>query len=415
MEEEDMRGIRWRTLVIGALVVTVASAVAVPKAYAKGPTGASGSAEPVLVWSGYAEQAVVAGRPPASSAVLLGIVHIGMYDTAAALGLHAQAYLARERTPRDTSAAAAIATVAHRILVARIPAQQASLDAQYDQYLAGVPDGRAKSAGVALGKRVAARVLRWRDDDGLDATVPYVQRPPGPGVWQPTAPTPPVDLILTQVRPLAMRSVDQFRPAGPYALSDPRYLRDLDEVRRLGRADSAERTVEQTALARFWADQTAAQWSRAVRRIAAERGLNLGQAARLLAMVWVSTGDAGIACFDAKYHYRFWRPVHAIQANEPTWQPLLNINHPEYPSGHACLTGAVTTALTAYFGSDRFTYTVDSTTTGLTRTYQTFSASLADVTEARIWSGLHFRHSMQDGAAVGRRAAGWALSHHFRC
>jgi hypothetical protein len=33
----------------------------------------------------------------------------------------------------------------------------------------------------------------------------------------------------------------------------------------------------------------------------------------------------------------------------------------------------------------------------------------------RIWSGLHFRHSMRDGAAVGRRAAGWALSHHFKC
>ena len=148
--------------------------------------------------------------------------------------------------------------------------------------------------------------------------MPYVQRPPGPGVWQPTAPTPPVDLLLTHVRPLAMRSVDQFRPAGPYALTDPRYLRDLDEVRRLGRSDSAERTADQTALARFWADQTAAQWSRAVRHIVSERGLKLGQAVRLLAMVWVSTGDAAIACFDAKYHYLFWRPVHAIRASDPS-------------------------------------------------------------------------------------------------
>jgi hypothetical protein len=151
-----------------------------------------------------------------------------------------------------------------------------------------------------------------------------------------------------------------------------------------------------------------------VRRIAAEQGLNLGQAARLLAMVWVSTGDAAIACFDAKYHYRFWRPVQAIQASDPTWQPLLNVNHPEYPSGHACLTGAVTAALGAYFGTDRVRFTVDSTTTGVTRTYSAFGTSLAEVTEVRIWSGLHFRHSMQDGATVGRRAAGWALTHHFR-
>jgi hypothetical protein len=389
-------------------------AVAAPTALANGPTGAAGSAAPVLVWSGYAEQAVVAGRAPGSSAVQLAIVHIGIYDTAVALGLHGQPYVHRDRAPRETSAAAAIATVAHHVLVARVPAQRATLDAQYDQYLAGVRDGRARRAGVALGERVAARVLRWRDHDGLDTTVPYVQRPLGPGVWQPTAPTPPIDLVLTQVRPLAMRAMDQFRPNGPYALDDPRYLRDLDEVRRLGRSDSSERTAEQTALARFWADQTAAQWSRALRRIVADRGLNLGQAARLLAMVWVSTGDAAIACFDAKYHYLFWRPVHAIQASDPTWQPLLNVNHPEYPSGHACLTGAVTTALRVYFGTDRVPYTVDSTTTGVTRTYPTLRASLAEVTEVRIWSGLHFRHSMQDGATVGRRAAESALSHHFR-
>jgi hypothetical protein len=403
---------------IGALVVAAmgTGVSAAAETVANGPGEASGSADPVLVWSEYAEQAIVAGRPPASSAVLLGIVHIGMYDTTVALGMNRQPYLHRERAPRETSAAAAIATVAHHVLVARVPAQQAVLDTRYDQYLASVQDGPARRAGVTLGERVAARVLRWRDNDGLDATVTFEKQKPYPGVWQPTAATPPVDLVLTQVRPLAMRSVDQFRPAGPYALTDPRYLRDLAEVSRLGNKDQdkSERTDEQTALAKFWADQTAAQWSRAVRRIAAEHDLNVGEAARLLAMVWVSTGDAGIACFDAKYFYMFWRPVHAIQASDPTWQPLLNINHPEYPSGHACLTGAVITALRAYFGTDGVQYTVDSTTTGMTRTYSTFGASLAQVIEVRIWSGLHFRHSMEDGATLGQRAADWALSHHFR-
>ena len=410
-----MRRISWRMLSTGLVVVGVVGAgtAAAPTAFAHGSAGASGSAEPVLVWSGYAEQAIVTGRPPGNSAVQLAIVHIGMYDTAVALGLDARPYLKRERAPRGPSSAAAIATVAHRVLVARVPAQRGTVDAQYDQYLAGVPDGWPKRAGVVLGERVAARVLRWRQDDGLDATVPYLPPPPGPGVWRPTAPTPPVDLVLTKVRPLAMRSVDQFRPSGPYALTDARYLRELDEVRRLGRSDSSERTPEQTALARFWADQTAAQWSRSVRRMATDRALTLGQAARMLAMVWVSTGDAAIACFDAKYHYHFWRPVQAIASTDPTWQPLLNVNHPDYPSGHACLTGAVTTALRTYFRSDHVAYTVDSTTTGVTRRYETFGASLGEVTEVRIWSGLHFRHSMEDGAAVGRHAAAWALLRHF--
>src|SRR4051812_25873559 len=144
-----MRRIRWRAIGIGVGIAAVSGtgATATPAALATGPAEASGPADPVLVWSGYAEQAVVAGRPPGSSAVLLAIVHVGMYDTAVALGLHTQAYLHRERAPRGTSAAAAIATVAHHVLVARVPTQQAILDAQYDQYLTGVRDGRARRAG----------------------------------------------------------------------------------------------------------------------------------------------------------------------------------------------------------------------------------------------------------------------------
>jgi hypothetical protein len=191
----------------------------------------------------------------------------------------------------------------------------------------------------------------------------------------------------------------------------------------LGRIDSADRTAEQTETVRFWADHGAAQWNRAVRRIVAEQALDLGEAARLFAMVHVSAGDAMIACMDAKYHYRFWRPVHAITRADtdgnpatepdPTWQSLLNVNHPEYPSGHGCGTGAITAALRAYFGNNRFPYTVDSTVTGTTRSYSSFSAALDEVIEARIWAGLHFRHSMNDGAQIGRRAARWAVNHHF--
>ena len=154
-----MKRIRWRAAVVGTLVVAAVGvgAAAAPNALAKAPTEASGPADPVLVWSGYAEQAVVTGRPPSSSAVLLGIVHIGMYDTAVALGLDAEAYLYREGAPPETSGAAAIGTVAHRILVARIPARRAILDAQYDQFLAGVRDG----AGQA-GRRGAWRADRRR-------------------------------------------------------------------------------------------------------------------------------------------------------------------------------------------------------------------------------------------------------------
>ena len=155
------------------------------------------------------------------------------------------------------------------------------------------------------------------------------------------------------------------------------------------------------------------QWNRAVHRIVIDRRLNLGAAARLLAAVHVSVGDATLACFDAKYHYRFWRPVHAITRADtdgnpatepdPTWQPLLNVNHPEYPSGHACLTGAAATALRQMFHRDEFRYRVDSPVTGTTREYTSFRAAIDEASDARVWAGLHLRHSMHDGALIGQQ------------
>jgi len=378
------------TVMVAAGVLAVAS-----------PADASQPADPVLAWSGYGAQAITAGRPPASAMVLLGIEHIAMYDTAVALR-------------PGTSSSAAIATAAHHVLVARVPAQKVFLDATYASYLAGIPEGARKRRGVDLGARVAASVLAWRAGDGLDNSVPFVQPPPGPGVWQPTAPTPPVDLVLTQVRPLTLRSAGQFRPSGPLSLSSREYAKELAETGARGRIDSQVRTPQQTAVAQFWAENTAVQWHRAVLRLAAAKRLSLGPAARLLAMVFVAAGDAGIGCFDAKYHFMFWRPVQAIHVTDPTWQPLLNVNHPEYPSGHACLTGAVVGALTAFFHTDRVAFTMDSTVTGTQESLGSLHAALDEVTEARIDSGLHLRHSMIDGGRLGYQVAWWVALRRFR-
>ena len=409
-----------RILWIGLLCTGLIGGVA-PAASAHGsPT--SGSAEPVLVWSAHAQQAVVA-HSPVTSPMLLGVAHVAMYDTAVALGLRGRPFLGRDRAPQPTSAAAALATAVHHVLVVRTPGQREVLDAAYAQYLDGIPESPAKRSGVDLGSRVAGRVLAWRAGDNLDGSVPYEQRPPGPGVWEPTAPTPPVGLALTRVRPLTLHGIDQFRPGGPLPLTSRRYAQETDEVRLLGRADSTARSPQQTETVHFWSENAAVQWNRAVHRIVRDRKLNLGEAARLLTAVHVSVADATLACFDAKYHFRFWRPLHAIQradtdgnpATKPdrTWQSLLNVNHPDYPSGHACLTGAATAALTRHFHSDRLRFTVDSAATGTARKYHSFDAALADASNARVWAGLHWRHSMRDGASLGQRVAWWVVSRHF--
>jgi hypothetical protein len=231
-----------------------------------------------------------------------------------------------------------------------------------------------------------------------------------------------VDIVLTQVKPLALRYRAQFRPDGPDPLTSERYAQDVAEVASVGRLDSTTRTAEQTETARFWAEHTAQQWSRAFLRLAADRHLSLSSAAQMLALAHVSAGDAVIACWDAKFHYLSWRPVHAIQRADtdgnprtqvdPTWQSLLNVNHPEYPSGHACFTAGATGALKAFFHTAEVPLTISSQVTGTTREYSNLAAVRSDVREARILSGLHFRHSMLDGEALGTQVAGWISARH---
>jgi hypothetical protein len=410
------------SIVAWILAGLLALASAAPAPATTGAATAGGN--PVLDWSRIAEEAITVGRPPASSQVLAGIVQLAVYDTVVALHGGARPYAAQPAVTRPASTAAAVATAAHHTLVARVPAQAAGVDARYADYLAGIPDGPAKANGIQVGDRVAAVILGLRAGDGLDNQIPYVQPPPGPGVFEPVAPTPPVDVVLTQVRPLTFRSPSRFRPDGPTRLGSDAYAGDLAEVRALGRADSAVRTRAQTETARFWSENTFTQWGRNLRGLATAKRLGVRDTARLLAMAHTATADAVIGCFDAKYHYLFWRPVHAIARADtdgnpatrpdPTWTALLTVNHPEYPSAHGCWTAALTHALGVFFGTGRGRLTVDSAVTVTSRSYRSLPEVVREVRLARIAGGLHYRHSMLDGERLGRRIAQHVTRHHFR-
>jgi hypothetical protein len=144
----------------------------------------------------------------------------------------------------------------------------------------------------------------------------------------------------------------------------------------------------------------------------------------MLAMVHVASADATVGCFEAKYSFLLWRPVHAVQradtddnlrtAPDVTWNALLNVNHPEYPSAHSCWTQAVTDTLTYFFGTDKAEFGLDSTVTGSTRQYARFSEVAEEVQDARVWAGIHFRFSTDDGATIGRQVARLVARHHFR-
>jgi hypothetical protein len=401
------------------------------------------SAAPVVDWSNEARRAIVppsagpenfGNKSQGEAAVYMSIVHVAIYDAAVAIEGGYKPYAIALTAPADTSPAAAIATAAHDTLIGLQPAlglnpaQQAILDGDYAAYLAAIPDGTAKTNGIAIGAQVAAAVLALRANDGRDKnpTLADLHPPePGPGVWQPDPTRPVLGLRLPGIQPLALKSSSQFRPDGPNSLTSTEYAEDFNQVKQLGRVDSTTRTADQTAQALFWTDHDIRQWNDGLLRLAAARGLDLVQTARMLAMAHVAGGDAMIACFDAKYHYWFWRPYQAIpQADtdgnpatvaDPSWQPLRTTpNFPEYPSAHACHSTAVAEALDAFFGTDKVHFSLDSRVTGTTREYNSFQDVVKDVDLARVLVGFHFRNSDEQGSALGRKVGRYVVGHFFQ-
>jgi hypothetical protein len=394
--------------------IGLAATVVVVAVLAAGSTGTSAapSAAPgenaVVHWSGVAEGAISAGRPPASSAVLAGMVHGAIYDAVAAVEGGLEQFATGVTAPPDASTDAAVAQAARDVLVARVPGQATAVQTAYDAYMASIPDGPAKDGGKAVGAAAAAGMLAMRTGDRFDDNVPYVQPTPGPGVFEPIATSPVVDVKLGKVQPFTYESQSAYRPEGPVELTSKQYADDLAELQELGGADETKRTAEQTAHSRFFTDHAYAQYSRAVRGVAVSQGLDLRESARLLGYVWVAAADTMIACWEAKFHYAFWRPTHAIQrahtdgnaATSPdtTWLPLLNGNHPEYPSGHACITSAVTQSLRSYFGTKHVELTFTNAATGATQTYRRLDDVVDAIEDARVWGGLHFRSTMTKSA-----------------
>ncbi|HSD79121.1 MAG TPA: vanadium-dependent haloperoxidase [Solirubrobacteraceae bacterium] len=441
-------------VLIGAVALAVpAPGVGAPPQTQCAPAGALPAAtSPVAFWSTEARCAIVpmAAGPenfgskfPGEAAVYMGIVHAAIYDAAVAVKGGYEPY-AVALSARRASPEAAVATAAHHTLVGPpgtglqpalglTPAQQAILDGDYAAYIGAIPDGKAKVRGIAVGAQVAAAILALRTNDGREANPqlgqpPFVAPPPGPGVWErnPGNPPPPVlGLRLPGIRPLALRSASQFRPDGPEPLTSPEYAKDFRQVKELGRSDSLARTPEQTTQALFWTDHDLRQWNDGMLRLAADHGLDLVQTARMLAMAHVAGGDAMIACFDAKYHYWFWRPWQAIPqaagdgnpATEPDpgWQPLRPTpNFPEYPSAHACHTTATAEALRAFFGTDRVPLTLDSRVTQTSRAYDRLREVVGDVDQARVLAGFHFWSSDLEGSRLGRDVGRYVVVHLFR-
>jgi hypothetical protein len=325
-------------------------------------------------------------------------------------------YLPDAAAAPGASAEAAAATAARQILIQLFPNQKALLEEAHAASLKAIPDGAAKTDGVALGDKVAAAVLADRAGDGTN--VPDSYRPlTTPGIWVPT--TPPLFAEYARVKPWGLKSADQFRPGPPPALSSPLYARDYNETKTTGGAKSAARTPEQTAAVRFWTQANIGPaWQTAARELSAAKGLGLADNARLFALLNMGVANTFIADWDAKFTYNFWRPVTAIRngdmdgndatERDPGWTPLnATPMHPEYPSQAAIISGVAVAILESVFGPDpQLPFTVtDSADPKLTRELKSIRQLGEEHNDVRVWGGIHFRNSLEVGADMGRKIA----------
>jgi hypothetical protein len=419
---------RTNTRVRSAVVtcaVAVVSAVGQPLSAA--PTVADDPAV-IATWDGIAMRTSIATGPPAQ--LDLAVVSAAMYNAVVTIEGRYEPYAEQPRAKANASPEAAAATAAYRVLVALFPAASEQLAADYRTSLARIPAGVGKIHGVRVGEQAAAAILALREGDGRND--PSITSPvPGdePGEWRGTPPNaanaPMAAPWLGFVRPLLIDSCASFPLDGPDEVGSAAYAADLAEVQADGRSDSATRTAAETRTAWFFSDNVIRQYQEARGLLAASEDLDIVESARMHALLNMTMADTLICTWRAKREFAFWRPITAIQTTtDPTWTPMVTTPpYPEYPSGHASLSGPMSNGLEYLFpgGFDLELRTSvlgaspDVPPTAPTIRHYTSGASLdEDTMNARIWLGIHFRKAMVDANELGHRISDWAIEHHFR-
>lgn len=362
----------------------------------------------------------------------LAIVHSAIFDAVNAVDHTSTVFHVQATAPAGASADAAAAAAGLFTGSALFPTDAALFQNAYKAVLAAIPDGQAKTDGIAVGRFVAEQTLIQRATDGANALVTLV---PGtnPGDWRPAPPgfAPAQTPQWPNVTPFALDSGSQFRPPPPPSLTSAAYTASFNEVKDLGRVDSTTRTAAQTEVARFWegkagTPQIPGYWNLIAESAAVSQGNTLDQNARLFAELNVSLADEAIAFFDAKYAFNRWRPVTAIQladqtgnpntTADPTWMPLLNTAaHPSYVSAHGGTSGAAAAVLADFFGTDNISVSLTSEDLkGVTHSFSSFSAAATEALNSVVWGGVHFRLDNVAGQAQGQAVAHFVEQNFFR-
>jgi hypothetical protein len=409
------------------LLVLVVSALVFPASIAR--------ADEITDWTrNMFQSAKDTNTNPTTMARNAAIVHAAMFDAFNGVEPVYNFYrVAPDAVATDgASARAAVVQAAYVILLNLYPTESGDLAAQRMASLAGIPESAAAIAkGVDWGQTVADAIWAFCLTDGFSAAAAPYSGGDAIGEWRSltTPRTNGAGLQFPAMRPWVINSTSQFRPDGPPALDSEQYAVDFNETQQQTILAVGSPSSNEAQNALFWNAGTASQlWTSVALALSEQAGLSPSQNAQLFARLSMSVADAALACWDAKYTYRFWRPATAIDqahldgnpltTKDPDWTGTLfpNPNHPEYPSGHSCLSGASAQILSRYFGehtefdvvTDRL---VDSNGDPVKQHFLSFSEALGAVVEARVVAGIHFRAACEVGQGLGSKIAQFVLTH----
>jgi hypothetical protein len=433
-----------------AFVAALVGAVGIIGASAAPPAAAD--ARSVTEWNLIAVSTLAglpqpAGGAAPSSQINIAMVQGAVYDAVNAItAKHYRPYLLNRRFGNSASDEAAVATAAYLVLkniVESVPQSisfptrgtvLASLGTQYSASESAIPESPFKDMGVAAGTAAAQAMIDARQGDGRFGPSQFVPNA-NAGYWDPVAPNGTTAQDPTPwvggVKPFLIQSSSQFRSPDPYALASPAYAADVNEVKAIGGdgvVTPSTRTTDQTYIAKWWQSNPMVSWNDVARQLIARNHLDISEAARLLAMENLAGADAAITTWNNKYHFGFWRPFEAIRraaddgnsatSPDPTWTPLISAPYPEYTSGHLGLDGSHATVLQKFFGNApaggyRVTSAFVNPGGDATRSFTSFSGTVNEIIDARIWAGLHFRNADVQAVELATSVANYAAANYF--
>ena len=442
----------WRTIV-AALVAVIIAANALAASAAARPTAPACPATvipdvPIIpnavgCWNAIAVQTVRLAAPyNVQDLIYMGYTQAAVYDAVTKIDRRYEPYhdfappagVDVATASPDAAATAAAYTMLTSSFLAFPATALAGVSTDYAEYIDALGGVGAPGIedGIKIGQAAASDLIAARTGD-RNESITFTPGPLTPGGWT-FAPPPSLQSAQTPwvavMKPFMLTSPSQFRVEPPPPLSSRRWVKEFNEIKAYGAADSTVRSPEQTAVALFWNANGANQSNQAFQDLAITHHMDPVETARVLAMGNLVDSDAGIACWDSKYHYLFWRPIMAIRnaqidgnpatTPDPNWTSLLTTpNHPEYPAAHTCVTGAEAEMYATVLGTYHINVTIHGSADGTpnnwaaVHTFKTVTDLQQEVVNARVWAGLHYRGSALEGVEIARDVARWTLKRYF--